>query len=77
MSTDNVKSKKSTRDSVTWNSLIMESESQIAICRKKIRDLSKSLRFFKKQESSGVPFPPSSGVGGREKQRKYHNTSCN
>jgi hypothetical protein len=41
----------------TWEILIKGSEEAIQTCRDRIKELNKSLIFFKKQKEAGVPFP--------------------
>ena len=41
----------------SWNELITDSEAKIKTCQSQIDALSKSIVFFKKQESLGIPFP--------------------
>lgn len=42
---------------INWQSLIIDSESEIAACKDRISRLRKSIVFFKRQEADGVPFP--------------------
>jgi len=42
---------------ITWSDAIERSEIEIRVCQDRIKILRKSLYFFKKQESLGVPFP--------------------
>ena len=53
VSTENIQRKKD----ITWNELIKDSETEILACLKKIAELRKSLRFFKKQADMGIHFP--------------------
>jgi len=57
MSTDNVNNKKQKQQDITWDALVRESEVRIQAYRRQISDLRKSIIFFKKQESLGIPFP--------------------
>jgi hypothetical protein len=41
----------------TWNALIEGAEETIQTCRDRIKDLKKSIVFFKKQKEAGAPFP--------------------
>ena len=42
---------------VSWKHLIDASEKEIETCTHRIKELRKSLFFFKKKEASGTPFP--------------------
>jgi hypothetical protein len=42
---------------ITWSTLIKDSETAIQTCRDKIKELRKSIVFFKKQQDAGNPFP--------------------
>jgi hypothetical protein len=57
MSTDNVKGEGNKNIDINWDALIEHSESQIAEHSKRIKELRKSLLYFKKQVSAGIPFP--------------------
>jgi hypothetical protein len=57
MSIDSVNGEKCAKQDVNWDVLISHSESEIIALQRRIRDLSKSLHFFKLQESYGVKFP--------------------
>lgn len=57
MSIDTVNSEVNTKKDITWKDLIEASESQIKVCESKIKELRKSLIFFKKQVKSGIPMP--------------------
>jgi len=57
MSTDNVNVEEKGKTDTTWSELIEGSELEIRACREKINALRKSIIFFKKQQSMGVPFP--------------------
>lgn len=57
MSTDNVNGKTKANQDINWGVLIEHSESEIKVLQRRIEQLRKSSVFFKKQQSSGVPFP--------------------
>lgn len=57
MSRDTVNSKDEAKQDIIWETLIARSELEISACREKIKILSKSLKFFKKQADSGIKFP--------------------
>ena len=57
MSIDTVKHEHKTKKDVDWGDLVEHSESEIRAHQEKIKELRKSLSFFKKQASCGVPFP--------------------
>jgi hypothetical protein len=57
MSVDKVNENRETRLDITWDKLIYDSEVEIESCKDKISKLRKSIEFFKKQESMGIPFP--------------------
>jgi len=56
MSLDKVNSKDNTKKDINWTDLIEYSEEEIIAYQKKIKSVSKSFTFFKKQAASGVPF---------------------
>jgi hypothetical protein len=68
MSIDIVNAKGLTKKDITWDSLVSDSESQIKVYRQKIEELRKSIKFFKKKASLGVPFP----MGSKEKVKKTY-----
>ena len=45
------------REDITWDILIRDSEIEIAACQRKITELRKSIRFFRKQAEMGMKFP--------------------
>jgi hypothetical protein len=57
MSVDERNSKSKAKQDTTWGDLIKEAQSQIEKHQSKILALRKSIKYFKKEESSGVPFP--------------------
>ena len=57
MPIDKVNPENRQRQDITWSVLIGESEARMRACRKELCELRKSIIFFIKQESSGVPFP--------------------
>ena len=57
MSRDNVKSEETVQQDILWSQLINDAEMRISRYKKEIERLKKSIGFFKKQESDGVPFP--------------------
>jgi hypothetical protein len=58
MSRDNVNTDKQTaKQDMSWDTLIKHSESEIAVCRKRIGVLRKSLKFFRQQVETGAKFP--------------------
>jgi hypothetical protein len=57
MSIDSVNEKEKAKQDINWSTLIEHSEAEIKACRDKIKTLTKSLVFFKKQADSGIPFP--------------------
>jgi hypothetical protein len=57
MSRDNTRSEKIGKQDITFDSLISDTEARIMEYEHKIKMLRKSLIFFKKQASSGIPFP--------------------
>ena len=57
MSRDSVKIKENAKQDIGWEILIKHSEAEIEACREKIKTLTKSLLFFKKQAHSGIRFP--------------------
>jgi len=57
MPVDKVKnSKQDTVQNVTWETLVSVTEKAIAQHRNKIKELNKSMTYFKSQAGSGVPF---------------------
>ena len=69
MSLDKVNCEHLAKQDTTCSELISYSESQIEEWQQKIRDFIKSIVFFKKQESSGVPFPAKrAGIQSRHKE---------
>jgi hypothetical protein len=66
MSRDTVNSKINPKRDTEWEALIERSEAEISACRERLRKLHKSLRFFKKQASSGTPFP----LSGEDRHQK-------
>jgi hypothetical protein len=57
MSRDVVKGEQNSKKHITFETLVTDTEARIEEYQGKIKALRKSLVFFKKQESSGVPFP--------------------
>jgi hypothetical protein len=57
MSRDNYKHEKNTKKDINWIVLIQHTEAEIKTYSEKLSSLRKSLNFFKKQDSLGVPFP--------------------
>jgi len=60
MSTDKAsrsKQEENKKIDVSWRALITHAESEINASKDKIKKLSKSIVFFKIQDSLGVPFP--------------------
>ena len=57
MTTDKVNRKNRRQQDITWAVLIGETEARLRAYKKEVNALSKSLVFFKKQESSGIRFP--------------------
>ena len=57
MPVDSVNNEHKTKADIDLKSLIDHSEAEISACRERIKILTKSLIFFKKQADSGVPFP--------------------
>ena len=57
MSVDKCNSKIRAKQDISWDSLAQEAESQIKAHQKKINDLRKSLKVFRKEKSRGVPLP--------------------
>lgn len=62
MSRDNVNSKDEAKQDITWQDVIRDSEALILEHRGKIKELRKSLKFFKKKASEGIPYPGFSGI---------------
>ena len=62
MSRDNSTSEQSEKKHVTFEALIADTEARILEHQVKIKTLRKSLVFFKKQASSGTPFPALEGI---------------
>ncbi len=57
MSSTIVNQEKKEKTDAGWSELIVYSESAIEAYTQKIKNLRKSLIFFKQQAQSGVPFP--------------------
>jgi len=54
---DNVKGKEKGKKDINFETLACDTEARIREYQEKIKALRKSIVFFKKQASSGVPFP--------------------
>jgi hypothetical protein len=57
MSTKHVNNENLANKTSNWDVLIEHSEAKIVEFQKKVYEMRKSLKFFKKQRSSGIPFP--------------------
>ena len=66
MSSHSVKREEQTKKDMTWRDLISHSEEQIRAMTGRIKQLSKSIVFFKKQIYCGIPFPISEGDRHKE-----------
>jgi hypothetical protein len=66
MSRDSVKNKEKPKKDINWAVFIDHTEAEILACRQKIKAMNKSLRFFRKQVDSGVPFPLPDGSRHKE-----------
>lgn len=53
-------------EDIGWSDLISYAESQIEEHRRKVSELRKSIRFFKKQMDAGVQFRPTKTVDPKE-----------
>ena len=54
MSTDTVNRENKAKQDIQWDSLIQDAQEQIAEAKKRIKKLTDTIAFFKKQRSSDV-----------------------
>ena len=57
MSRDICQGKKTSSVDISWEKLIRDSEQEIELAKEKIKQLSSSIRFFKKKQAVGEKFP--------------------